>query len=43
MFEFESVFQLLSDAPLPYLVLFAIAAGDAIIPVFPSEFPRAMC
>ena len=37
MLELESFFQLLSDAPLAYLVLFLVAAGDAIIPLFPSE------
>ena len=37
MLELEPVFQLLSDAPLAYLVLFLVAAGDAIIPLFPSE------
>jgi hypothetical protein len=34
---FKSVFGLLSEAPLAYLVLFIIAAGDAIIPALPSE------
>jgi membrane-associated protein len=34
---FESVFGLLTEAPLAYLVLFVIAAGDAIIPALPSE------
>jgi membrane-associated protein len=34
---FESVFGLLSEAPLAYLVLFVIAAGDAVIPAVPSE------
>jgi membrane protein DedA with SNARE-associated domain len=34
---FESVFDLLSEAPLAYLVLFVVAAGDAILPALPSE------
>ncbi len=34
---FDSIFHLLSDAPQAYLILFAVAAGDAIFPVLPSE------
>ena len=34
---FDSVFGLLSEAPLAYVVLFAVAVGDAIIPLLPSE------
>jgi hypothetical protein len=34
---FESVVGLLSEASLAYVLLFAIAAGDAIVPVLPSE------
>jgi hypothetical protein len=34
---FESVFGLLSEAPLAYLVLFVIAAGDAVIPAVPAN------
>jgi membrane-associated protein len=33
----DSAFGLLMEAPLAYVVLFGIAAGDAIIPVLPSE------
>jgi membrane-associated protein len=34
---FASIFELLSEAPLAYVVLFAVAAGDAVVPVLPSE------
>jgi membrane-associated protein len=33
----ESLYDLLAQPPLAYLILFAIAAGDAIIPALPSE------
>lgn len=32
-----SLYDLLAQPPLAYLILFAIAAGDAILPVLPSE------
>jgi membrane protein DedA with SNARE-associated domain len=34
---FESLYDLLAQPPVAYLILFAIAAGDAIIPALPSE------
>jgi membrane protein DedA with SNARE-associated domain len=33
----ESLYDLLAQPPLAYLILFAIAAGDAVIPALPSE------
>jgi membrane-associated protein len=34
---FDSVFHLLSDPPQAYLILFALCAGDAVLPALPSE------
>jgi membrane-associated protein len=34
---FQSLLHLLGDPPQAYLILFAIAAGDAVFPAFPSE------
>jgi membrane protein DedA with SNARE-associated domain len=34
---FQSLLHLLGEPPLAYLILFAIAAGDAVFPAFPSE------
>jgi membrane-associated protein len=33
----DSLLHLLGDPPQAYLILFAIAAGDAVFPAFPSE------
>jgi membrane-associated protein len=33
----DSLFHLLADAPQAYVILFALAALDAVIPLFPSE------
>jgi membrane-associated protein len=34
---FESAFDLLSESPEAYLIVFALALGDGIFPAFPSE------
>jgi membrane-associated protein len=34
---FDSLYHLLTDAPQAYLIVFAVAAGDAVLPVLPSE------
>jgi membrane-associated protein len=34
---FESAFDLLSQPPEAYLIVFAIALGDGVFPLFPSE------
>ena len=33
----DTLFHLLADAPQAYFILFAVAALDAVIPLFPSE------
>ena len=33
----DTLFHLLADAPQAYVILFALAALDAVIPLFPSE------
>jgi membrane-associated protein len=34
---FDSIFHLLSDEPQAYFILFAVCAGDAVLPALPSE------
>jgi membrane-associated protein len=34
---FESLFNLLTDAPLAYAIVFGVAAGDAVLPALPGE------
>ena len=34
---FHSAFDLLSQPPEAYLIVFALALGDAVVPVLPSE------
>jgi membrane-associated protein len=34
---FQSLLHLIGDPPQAYLILFAVAAGDAVFPAFPSE------
>ena len=34
---FQTLFDLLTESPQAYVVLFAVAAGDAILPALPSE------
>jgi membrane protein DedA with SNARE-associated domain len=34
---FESLYHLLADTPQAYLIVFAVAAGDAVLPALPSE------
>ena len=34
---FESVFHLLSNAPEAYLIVWALALGDSVVPILPSE------
>ena len=34
---FESAFDLLSQSPEAYLIVFALALGDGVFPAFPSE------
>src|SRR5215210_8000662 len=34
---FQSAFDLLSQPPEAYLIVFAIALGDGVFPLFPSE------
>ena len=34
---FDSIYHLITDPPQAYLILFAVCAGDAIIPALPSE------
>ena len=34
---FDSILNLLWDAPQAYLIVLALAAGDAVLPVLPSE------
>ena len=33
----ESLYDLLAQPPVAYLIIFGVAAGDAVIPAFPSE------
>jgi membrane protein DedA with SNARE-associated domain len=34
---FDFLYHLLTDAPQAYLIVFAVAAGDAVVPALPSE------
>jgi membrane protein DedA with SNARE-associated domain len=34
---FDFLYHLLTDAPQAYLIVFAVAAGDAVLPILPSE------
>jgi len=34
---FDSLYNLIAEPPLAYLILFAVCAGDAIFPALPSE------
>ena len=38
---FENIFNLLADPPQAYLILFALCAGDAILPASQSTAGRA--